>query len=622
MKNVRSDAAPGRSVGSVDRCRPGASVPSATTGPVSGSAGSGDDCTGGTVADLLARAADLAAALGLLAAEGTGGPRAAEGIALGALGVEGTLTTDAMRVDLIAGLETLKAAACAAQARAAAEFATSQRSQQRAVGVPAERCGRGVAAQIALARAESHHQGGRLLGFAEALSKEMPCTMRALAAGAINEWRATVLVRESACLSVEDRAALDDEVCGDPAALRGVGTRALAGRARRVAARLDAAALVERARRAESERCVTIRPAQDQMVYLTALLPMKPGIAAYAALKLAGDQSVATGDETSRGRAMADTLVARVTGRAPTEPVPVNVGLVMTETALLAPGGLPGAEEPALVETLGTTVPAAWARALVTQAAGSDAAHSATGADSDVAGSRSAGPEAAGSGAAVSDGARTALWLRRLFTNPETGELAAMDSRSRVAPPGLARFIRYRDQRCATPWCDAPIRHVDHIVPAVGGGPTSADNLQGLCEACNHAKQAPGWSQQAGRSTRASRSQEAMRSGHAEPSMRTERTELGPLAALPPFADQPDPGLARWRVETLTPTGHRYLSTPPPLPGAHPEPAHAHPDRARTRLHSTRTHRDMSHHLDVAAARTISQLEVYLEETLHHPLRQ
>jgi hypothetical protein len=68
-----------------------------------------------------------------------------------------------------------------------------------------------------------------------------------------------------------------------------------------------------------------------------------------------------------------------------------------------------------------------------------------------------------------------------------------MDSRSRRFEGALARFIRLRDQTCRTPWCDAPIRHTDHADPVVHEGRTSETNGQGLCEACNYAKQAPGW---------------------------------------------------------------------------------------------------------------------------------
>ena len=52
---------------------------------------------------------------------------------------------------------------------------------------------------------------------------------------------------------------------------------------------------------------------------------------------------------------------------------------------------------------------------------------------------------------------------------------------------------RLRDQRCRTPYCDAPIRHRDHAEPHNRGGPTSALNGLGSCERCNYAKEAPGW---------------------------------------------------------------------------------------------------------------------------------
>jgi hypothetical protein len=84
-------------------------------------------------------------------------------------------------------------------------------------------------------------------------------------------------------------------------------------------------------------------------------------------------------------------------------------------------------------------------------------------------------------------------WLRRLYTRPGTGDLVAMDSRRRLFTDAQRRFITARDQVCRTPWCEAPIRHIDHITPAETGGPTSLRNGQGLCVACNQGKQARGW---------------------------------------------------------------------------------------------------------------------------------
>jgi hypothetical protein len=79
-------------------------------------------------------------------------------------------------------------------------------------------------------------------------------------------------------------------------------------------------------------------------------------------------------------------------------------------------------------------------------------------------------------------GAAGLAQLRRLYRSPDDGQLVAMDSRSRRFEGGVARFIRLRDQVCRTPWCDTPIRHIDHPEPVADDGETSARNGQGLCE--------------------------------------------------------------------------------------------------------------------------------------------
>jgi hypothetical protein len=123
-------------------------------------------------------------------------------------------------------------------------------------------------------------------------------------------------------------------------------------------------------------------------------------------------------------------------------------------------------------------------------------------------------------------------WVRRLYTAPGTGDLVAMDSRARLFPAGLRRFLQTRDHTCRTPYCDAPIRHMDHIHPWAQGGPTTTANGAGLCEACNHTKELPGWT------------------SHPTP---------GPT--------NPDKPAQRHTLEVTTPTGHTYHSTAPPLPG-------------------------------------------------------
>jgi len=354
-------------------------------------------------------------------------------------------------VEGIAALERLKAAAAAGQARLAAALDQSRRSAEAAAGVPVTRRGRGVATEVALARRDSPARGGRHLGFAKALVHEMPHTLAALENGVLSEWRATLVVRESACLDIEDRARLDAELCSEVAALDGLGDAALTAAAKAIAYRLDPHAVVERAAKAESERTVTIRPAPDTMTYVTALLPVAQGVSVYAALKRHADLCC---DGRSRGQVMADTLLERVTGRPADVPVPVAVNVVISDQALL------GAESASAAIVGYGSVPSAIAQKMVTDA--------------------------------VADG-RSRAALRRLYARPGSGALVAMDSRARLFPKGLADFIELRDQRCRMPYCDAPIRHRDHATPHRRGGATSALNGLGTCEACNYTKEAAGW---------------------------------------------------------------------------------------------------------------------------------
>jgi hypothetical protein len=355
-------------------------------------------------------------------------------------------------VEGIAALERLKAAAAARQARLAAALDASRRAAEAAAGVPAARRGRGVAAEVALARRDSPARGSRHLGFAKALVHEMPHTLAALEVGALSEWRATLVVRESACLDVEDRRRLDTELCSDISTLDGLGDAALVAAAKAIAYRLDPHAVVDRAARAAEERTVTIRPAPDTMTYLTALVPVGQGVSVYAALKRAADLCC---DGRSRGQVMADTLVERVTGRPAQQPVPVAVNVVISDQALL------GVENAAAVIAGYGSVPSSVAQRLIAAAVASP------------------------------DSLAT---LRRLYATAASGALVAMDSRSRVFPKGLAEFIGLRDQRCRTPYCDAPIRHRDHATPHRTGGATSAANGLGTCERCNYTKEAAGWS--------------------------------------------------------------------------------------------------------------------------------
>jgi hypothetical protein len=185
------------------------------------------------------------------------------------------------------------------------------------------------------------------------------------------------------------------------------------------------------------------------MSYLTALVPVEQGVAAYAALIRAADTARAAGDTRGKGQVMTDTLVQRLTGQASAGDVPVAVNLVISDEALLG-----DSDQAAHLDGAGT-LPADLAREWVATA--------------------------------------TRRTLRRLYAAPGDGRLVAMESRSRTFPKALATLIRFRDQTCTTAWCDAPVRHTDHKDPRSRGGPTSYLNGQGQCEACSYAKGTTVW---------------------------------------------------------------------------------------------------------------------------------
>jgi hypothetical protein len=220
------------------------------------------------------------------------------------------------------------------------------------------------------------------------------------------------------------------------------------------------------------------------MTNLTAFLPAEQGVAAYAALKAVADRLRATGDPRGRGQIMADELVRRLTGQGAVCDVPIEVNLVMGEDSVFG-----GSHQPAHLVGYGR-VPGPVARELLRN---SDAR----------------------------------VWLRRLHTDPHDGALASMDRHRREFSPLMRKLLVLRDQTCRTPWCDALIRHADHVVGVDEGGESSRDNGQGLCEACNYVKALPGW--------------------HSTPVAR----RFG----------------SRHVVDLVTPTGHTYSSHAPAPPG-------------------------------------------------------
>jgi hypothetical protein len=384
-------------------------------------------------------------------------------------------------VDRIRALEDAKARISAAQAELTVRLDQAVRARHEQARVPAARRGRDVAGLVGYARRESPAKGSRLLGLAHALT-EQPHTLAAMKAGVLSEWRATLISRETACLSRADRAVVDAQISapGPDGAYRfeGWGDTRLSAETQKAVYAVDPQAVVNRRAKAEADRRVSMRPAPDTMAQLSALLPAAQGVAVWATLSRVADQARSAGDTRSRSQVMADTLVERITGQQRAAAVPVTVDVVISDQTLLG-----GGHEPAWLQGYGP-IPADTIDPASYQA------------------------------------------LRRLYATPATGALVGMESVAREFPAGLARLIDLRDRTCRTAYCDAPIRHHDHAIDHALGGETTAGNGQGLCEHCNHTKQAPGW---------------------------RARPATGP------------PG-QHHQIDTDLPTGHQMTSSAPPMP--------------------------------------------------------
>ncbi|WP_410648586.1 DUF222 domain-containing protein [Amycolatopsis sp. cmx-4-54] len=85
--------------------------------------------------------------------------------------------------------------------------------------------------------------------------------------------------------------------------------------------------------------------------------------------------------------------------------------------------------------------------------------------------------------------------LRRIITDPLSGQVLDL-GRGRYRPSaGLGEFVRVRDRECRRPGCHRPAQacDIDHSLPWQHGGHTNADELVDLCRRDHRLKDEPGW---------------------------------------------------------------------------------------------------------------------------------
>ncbi|WP_269147284.1 HNH endonuclease [Brachybacterium muris] len=450
---------------------------------------------------------------------------------------------------VVAGIEQLRAGIAALDASWQVTTENRIRESDAAHDVREQDQGRAAAHEVALARRISPSSSSMSLASARRLVAQMPATYLQLAEGRLPERNVQAITRALDNARPETCALIDQWVEEDPTRMDGLGTRRTTQLVREMAQALDPGDSRARAERAARKRNVTMEPLGDGMARISATLRALDASAVMKHLHAGAEASRAAGARDSFGALQADHLVASIVGGPteldPTLPAPtasapgarLDVGVVITDRALL---GCADEAEHARIEGYGPVPAHIITDALLGRPPGTIT------------------PKAPERGCGEHTDTSAAAVFRRLYSHPVTGELVAMESRARAFPVGLARMIRWRDQTCRTPWCNARIRHLDHIAPHARGGATSYDNGQGLCARCNYLKEHGQWS--------------------------VHRTTTPSPVASSPVAPSPavDPTAIRW----ASPHGARGISpTPPSEPPPPPRSAQLEPPPGPTHEH-------------------------------------
>ena len=415
--------------------------------------------------------------------------------------LHGTLTagSEGACIDQIRLLEDIKSAAAGAQVLATEEFRGTRNLNEQARGVKPEQRARGIGSEIGLAKRVSPQQGSAAIRTAYTLTTDMPNALAALSDGRLSEYTAGLVVKETSHLAAEARSAIDTHMAPRYGK---TGSRRLAGEVRALAQQADPVAYIKAHAASKKARAVSIRPAPSGMAYLTALLPLGQAFACKKALHDAATAMAFSKETVDRSPTQleADLLVERLTGQSHAEAVNIEVQLVMSDETLLA-----------------TTASSVGPRIDNTGRHAEDIFTSAW--------MPGFGPIPAAIARDMLDPVHdhetpARVFLRRVLTDPVTGEITKIDTRKREFTGTLRRALILRDEQCRNPWCNAPIAHLDHAHPFARNGRTNASNGTGLCARCNYTKENPGW----------------------------HHTPTGPSTR-----------------EVTTPTSHTYRSIPPPI---------------------------------------------------------
>ncbi|MFD2416777.1 HNH endonuclease signature motif containing protein [Amycolatopsis pigmentata] len=303
-----------------------------------------------------------------------------------------------------------------------------------------------VALALAIGKQAAHQQ----VELAQALTTRLPHTLEAMQRGEIDGYKAAKILEPTTILTDDEArqvdAVMSTRLAGkDPGGLRRSTNRAVA--------RIDPEGYAGRCRARRVRRKVELIPLDDGMVQLSGDLPVEIGVAAYQRI-----------DREARRRRARDKTRTLEQHRAD-----VYAELLLTEQR----GGVttPRAEVFVYMDVL------TW-----------------LGLNEDVAelGGQGVIPAWLARQIAYSDNAT----VRRVITDPDTGQIVSVGRNAYRPPAGLARLIRVRDRECRLPGCYRPSQasDIDHSEQWYAhDGETADQNLVALCRTHHGLKHRLGW---------------------------------------------------------------------------------------------------------------------------------
>ncbi|MFD2419544.1 HNH endonuclease signature motif containing protein [Amycolatopsis pigmentata] len=334
----------------------------------------------------------------------------------------------------------------AAQLGAVAEF-------DRAAGQPSN-----VALELSLGLAISKRTAQYQIGLAHALVTRLPNTLEAMWRGEIDTYKASRVYEPTAMLSDEHARAVDAIMAArlagkDPSSVRRSTNRAVA--------RVDPDGHAERCARRRAQRRVELIPLDDGMANLSSHLPVEDAVAGYARIDIEAKRRRRRDKSRTLDQHRADVHTELLLAESPgVKSAPrAEVFLYMDMSTWLGLNNHPA-------EMAGMGVIPAWL-----------ARH-------------------------IANGPNTTL--RRIITDPATGQIVSVGRKAYRPPVDLARLIHARDRECRVPTCHRPAQHceTDHVDDWYAlSGETADDNLSSLCAREHHTKDLPGWSYQLDKDT-------------------------------------------------------------------------------------------------------------------------